>query len=62
MKLPQISSLNCYMFDVTLNMEGRDIKDQSPWCMLFADRMVMCSTRREQVERKLEEWRGTMKE
>ena len=30
--------------------------------MLFADDMVLCSTRRDHVERKLEEWRRAMEE
>ena len=30
--------------------------------MLFADDLVLCSTRRVHVERKLEEWRRTMEE
>ena len=30
--------------------------------MLFADDIVMCSTRREHVERKLEEWRRAVEE
>ena len=30
--------------------------------MLFADCIVQCSTRREQVERKPEEWRRAMEE
>ena len=30
--------------------------------MLFADDIVLCSTRRDHVERKLDEWRRAMKE
>ena len=29
---------------------------------MFADDIVLCSTKREHVERKLEEWRSAMKE
>ena len=31
-------------------------------CMLFADDIVLCSTRRDHEERKLEEWRRAMEE
>ena len=41
---------------------GRGINEQLHWCMLFADDIVPCSTRRGQVERKLEEWRRAMEE
>ena len=30
--------------------------------MLFADDIVLCSTRRDRVERKLDEWRRTLEE
>ena len=35
---------------------------QPPLRMLFADDVVMCSTRRDHAERKLEEWRRAMEE
>ena len=54
------SSLSPYMFNMIL--DGTGIKEQLPWCMLFADDIVLCSTRREHVERKLEEWRRAMEE
>ena len=45
-----------------LDVMGRGIDEQPPWCMLFADDIVLCSTRRDHVERKLEEWRRAMVE
>ena len=50
------------MFDMILDVMGRGIKEQPPRCMLFADDIVLCSTRRDHVERKLEEWRRAMEE
>ena len=34
------------------------IKDLSPWCKLNVDGIALCGTRRVEVEKKLEEWRG----
>ena len=60
--LHQGSSLSPYLFDMTLDVMGRGIKEQPPWCMLFADEFVLCSIRRDHVERTLEEWRRAMEE
>ena len=45
-----------------LDAMGRGMKEQSPWCMLFVNDIVLYSTRREHVERKLEEWRRAKEE
>ena len=42
--------------------DGTGHQRAAPWCMLFADDTVLCSTRRDHVERKLEEWRTAMEE
>ena len=38
----------------TVDVLARGIKDLSPLCMLYADDIVLCGTRREVVEKKLE--------
>ena len=60
--LHQGSSLSLYLFDIILDMMGRSTKEQPPWCMLFADDIVLCGTRIDHVERELEEWRIAMEE
>ena len=40
--LHQGSSLSPYLFDMILDVMGRGIKEQPPWCMLFADDIVPC--------------------
>ena len=57
--------LSPYLFDMILGVMGRGIKEQSPWynyavCRRYT--VVLCSTRREHVERKLDEWRRAMEE
>ena len=47
--LHQGSSLSLYLFDIILDMMGRSTKEQPP-CMLFADDIVLCSTRIDHVE------------
>ena len=58
--LHQGSALSPYLFDLVMDVVTQGIRDQSPWCMLFADDIVLCSNRREVVEEKLEEWRREM--
>ena len=60
--LHQGSSLSPYLFAMIMDVLARRIKDLSPWCMLYADDIVLCGTRSEVVEKKLEEWRRAMED
>ncbi len=55
--LHQGSSLSPYLFAMIMDVLACGIKDLSPWCMLYVDDIVSCGTRREELEKKLEEWR-----
>ena len=60
--LHQLSSLSPYIFAMIMDVLARGIKDISPWCMLYAKYIVLCGTRSEVVEKKLEEWRRAMED
>ena len=60
--LHQGSSLSPYLFAMIMDVLARGIKDLSLWCMLYADDIVLCGTRSEVVEKKLEEWRRAMED
>ena len=55
-------SLSPYLFAMIMDVLARGIKDISQWCMLYADDIVLCGTRSEVVENKLEEWRRAMED
>ena len=48
--LHQGSSLSPYLFAMIMDVLAYGIKGLSPWCMLYADAIVLRSTRREEVE------------
>lgn len=60
--LHQGSSVSPCLFNLIMDVLARGIKDEPPWCMLFADDVRLCSTRREDVERKLERWRSVLED
>ena len=49
--LQQGSSLSPYLFSMIMDVLACGIKDLSPWCMLHADDIVLCGTRREEVDK-----------
>ena len=60
--LHQGSSLSPCLFAMIMDVLAHGIKDLSPWCMLYADGIVLCGTRPEVVEKKVEEWRRAMED
>ncbi|KAK3566757.1 hypothetical protein QTP86_004433 [Hemibagrus guttatus] len=42
---------------VVMDQLSEEVRQESPWTMMFADDIVICSESREQVEESLERWR-----
>lgn len=58
--LHQGSALSPYLFALVMDEVTRDIQGDIPWCMLFADDVVLVDDSRTRVNRKLELWRQTL--
>jgi hypothetical protein len=55
--LHQGSALSPFLFAIVMDRLTDDVRQKSPWTMMFADDIVICSESREHVEEKLERWR-----
>ncbi|KAK3548852.1 hypothetical protein QTP70_021037 [Hemibagrus guttatus] len=55
--LHQGSALSPFLFAIVMDQLTEEVRQESPWTMMFADDIVICSESREQVEEKLERWR-----
>ena len=55
--LHQGSALSPFLFAMVMDRLTDEVRQESPWTMMFADDIVICSERREQVEEKQEWWR-----
>jgi hypothetical protein len=58
--LHQRSALSLYLFALVMDKVTRDIQGGIPWCMLFADDVVLMDESRTGVGQKLELWRRTL--
>jgi hypothetical protein len=52
--LRQVSALSPYLFALVMDEVTRDIQGGIPWCMLFADNVVLVDESRMEVDQKLE--------
>ncbi|KAK3550442.1 hypothetical protein QTP86_025682 [Hemibagrus guttatus] len=55
--LHQGSALSPFLFAMVMDQLSEEVRQESPWTMMFADDIVICSESREQVEENLEKWR-----
>ena len=44
--LHQGYTLSPYLFNLMMNIISEEVREPSPWCMMFADDIVICSTNR----------------
>jgi hypothetical protein len=56
----QGSALSPYLFALVMDEVTRDIQGNIPWCMLFADDVVLVDESQAGVNRKLELWCQTL--
>ncbi|KAK3525826.1 hypothetical protein QTP70_010315 [Hemibagrus guttatus] len=50
--LHQGSALSPFLFAIVMDQLSEEVRQESPWTMMFADDIVVCSESREQVEEK----------
>ena len=55
--LHQGSALIPFLFVMVMDRLTDEVRQKSPWNMMFADDIVICSESKEQMERSLEKWR-----
>ena len=55
--LHQGSSLSPYLFNLVMDVITKDIREEAPWTMMFADDVVLCDETAAGLEEKLERWR-----
>ncbi|KAK3536457.1 hypothetical protein QTP86_012613 [Hemibagrus guttatus] len=55
--LHQGLALSPFLFAMVMDQLSEEVRQESPWTMMFADDIVICSESRGQVEENLERWR-----
>ncbi|KAK3548082.1 hypothetical protein QTP70_004512 [Hemibagrus guttatus] len=50
-------ALSPFLFAIVMDQLSEEVRQESPWTIMFADDIVICSESREQVEENLERWR-----
>jgi len=59
-RLHQGSALSPFLFTIIIDEPTREIQDEVPWCILFADDIVLIDETRGGLNGKLERWRHSL--
>ncbi|XP_063590454.1 uncharacterized protein LOC134767383 [Penaeus indicus] len=59
--LHQGSALSPLLFNIVFDVITENVREDPPWCILYADDIVLVTESRRTPERKLEEWRVALK-
>lgn len=60
--LHQGSVLSPYLFNLLMDVLVEEVTKEAPWSMLFADDIVLVSESREELQERLELWRGLLED
>ena len=60
--LHQGSALSPFLFAVVLDELSKSIQETVPWCMLFADDIVLVAESKQSLNARLEEWRVALED
>ena len=58
--LHQRSALSPFLFTIIIEKIFKSIWETVPWCMLYADDIVLVAKSKEEANSKLEEWREAL--
>jgi len=58
--LHQGSALNLFLFTIVMDELTTEIQDEIPWCMLFADDVILIDETTVGLNNKLQKWRHTL--
>ena len=58
--LHQGSALSPLLFNIVFDVITESVREEPPWCIIYADDVVLVAESRVGVERKLEEWRNAL--
>jgi hypothetical protein len=55
--LHQGSALSPLLFDIVFDVVTEWVRENPPWCLLYADDIVLIEQSRKELERESEKWR-----